>query len=251
MIKYSVDDLKDIFNSDEFINIYKTYNDKYKLSEFLDSININKDYYKVKMNTEYDHSTENKQLLTALEFLNKITSENYKKITSSIIETLIPEIIDIYSKHLLEKIIQQEIYSNEYNYILNTIHENFKDNFTETINKHIKYIFDSINKKKEENTKYDKLCNHNKLVDNLVGYYRMIILINKSGYLEDDIKKITLDIVNKIKNSDDENQYKYLQCLYSIIDTDKKLYTIVDKDLTNHLKSKKNKFLLMDIKDLI
>tara|TARA_X000000950_G_C13916356_1_gene661180 strand:+ start:6176 stop:6931 length:756 start_codon:yes stop_codon:yes gene_type:complete len=250
MIIYSKDELKIIYDDVDFIESYKLYNDKYNLNEFLDSIDTNKDYYKLKISSKYDQSENNKIMQTILEYLNKVTCNNYIDIKNNIIKLLVVDIVDEYIKHILEKIIQHEFYSKEYKFILNEVNKIYDKKCI--INMHINSIYDSINKNKNKNNSdYDKLCNHNRLVDNLIGYYRMIIQVNSLNLFEGSIDNIISDIIINIKDSDEDNQYKYLQCLLSIIKNDKEKHNLIDKDLSNHLKSKKNKFLLMDINDLL
>ena len=56
MIIYSNKELQDIFTNSDFLEKYKLYEDKYNLLNFLDSIDLNKDYYKVKLSSKYDQS---------------------------------------------------------------------------------------------------------------------------------------------------------------------------------------------------
>lgn len=249
MISYSKDELKKIYGNVDFIESYKLYNDKYNLNEFLNSIDTNKDYYKLKISSKYDQSKNNKLMQNVLEYLNKVTCDNYLDIKNNIINLLVDDIVDEYIYYILEKIIKHESYSKEYKHILNDINNVYDKK--KIINMHITNIYESINKKKKNKNDYDKLCNHNLLVDNLVGYYRMIIQVDSLKLFEGSIDIIINDIILNIKSSNEDNQYKYLQCLLSIIKNDKEKHNLIDKDLTNNLQSKKNKFLLMDINDLV
>lgn len=248
MIIYSNKELQDIFTNSDFLEKYKLYEDKYNLLNFLDSIDLNKDYYKVKLSSKYDQSENNKSLQKSVEYLNKITSENYKIITDKIMDLLNESIVNEYTSKVIEKVIQHENFSNEYIYIIDKI--NNKYNNKSIINEYIDNLYTNINKKKDNNSEYDKLCDHNKLVDNLVGYYRMIIQINKINLLNNNIDDILVDIISNIKTSDENDQYKYLQCLLSIVKTDKNKKKLIDKCIDKFLLSKKNKFLLMDIFDI-
>ena len=78
----------------------------------------------------------------------------------------------------------------------------------------------------------------------------MIIQINKINLLNNNIDDILVDIISNIKTSDENDQYKYLQCLLSIVKTDKNKKKLIDKCIDKFLLSKKNKFLLMDIFDI-
>lgn len=249
MIIYSNKELQDIFTNSDFLEKYKLYEDNYNLLNFLDSIDLNKDYYKVKLSSKYDQSENNKSLQKSVEYLNKITNENYKIITGNIMDLLNESIVNEYTSKVIEKIIQHEYFSNEYIYIIDKI--NNKYNNKSIINEYIDNLYTNINKKKDNNSDYDKLCYHNKLVDNLVGYYRMIIQINNINLLDSNIDDKVVDIILNIKTSDENNQYKYLQCLLSIVKTDKNKKQLIDKDLSKNLLSKKNKFLLMDIFDIV
>lgn len=248
MIIYSNEELNSIFNNLEFLENYKTYYDKYKFLKFLDSIDLNKEYYKVKILSKYDQTENNKSLQKSIEYLNKITNNNYKKITVSILELINDSIVNEYTFKIIEKIIQHEHFSNEYLYVLNNISKKY--NNRSVVNEYINNIYTNIHKIKNTNSEYDKLCDHNKHVDNLVGYYRMIIQINSINLLDNDIDNIIKDIIENIKVSDENHQYKYLQCLLSVVKTDKNKKDLLSKDISNILISKKNKFLLMDIFEL-
>lgn len=245
MIIYLNNQLEDIFNSEIFLEKYKLYDDKYNLSKFLDNIDLNKDYYKVKLLSKYDQSENNKSLQKSIEYLNKITNDNFKKITDNILSLINESIVNEYTGKIIEKIIQHENFSNEYIYILDKIHNEY--NNKNNINDYISGLYNNITKNKNTNSEYDKLCDHNKLVDNLVGYYRMIIQVNQKNLLNSNIDDIIVNIISNIKTSDENNQYKYLQCLLSVIKTDKDKKKLISKDLSECLSSKKNKFLLMDI----
>ena len=247
MITYSNDSVSKIFTDKNFLETYKLYNDTHDFYNFLNSIEFNKDYYKIKLSTKYDHSNNNKMLQKSVEYLNKITKDNYIQITNSIYDLINESIVNEYCKYLIEKIIQHENYSNEYIFILKKLCDNYNNH--NELNIYINQLYDLIIKKNINNNDYEKLCNHNKILDNLVGYYRMIIQMNSLG-IHNDINKITIDIIEQIKNSDDDNQYKYLQCLMSIVKTDINIINKIDNDLSSFLKTKKNKFLLMDIFDL-
>ena len=245
---YSKDELYVIYKSDKFIEAYKQYVDYFKLSDFLNNIDINENYYKLKLKSNINQSEKDINLHNILDFLNKITSDNYIQITNKILDIITDNIVDIYVYHVLEKIILHENYSNEYKYIISKLNDQY--NINSIINTNINLILNNINCNKISNSDYETLCNKNKLMDNLVGYYRMIIQINELGLYNGDIHIIINDIIENIKQINDEEQYKFIQCLYSIVKTDNKLYDCIDKDLTKYLTSKKNKFLLMDIHDL-
>ena len=248
MILYSTDNLKTIYKSDLFIDKYKTYDNEYDLLKFLNSIDLNKDYYKLKLKSNYQ-TKASKSLKESLELLNKLTCNNYIEISKKILCNINNDILYLYVYHILEKIILQPIYSTEYIYIIKELDNTY--DIKDIVCSNITKIFKSINIEKTNNSEYDKLCNKNKLIDNLIGYYRMIIQINCIKLYNGDIINIINEIIENIKISDDEEQYKYLQCLQSIIKTDNKLHSYIDSDLSNHLKSKKNKFQLMDINDLV
>lgn len=247
MITYSNDKVSNIFTDIKFLETYKLYNDVHDFHNFLNSIEFNKDYYKIKLSTKYDHSNNNKMLQKSIEYLNKITKDNYIQITDNIYELINDDIVNEYCKYVIEKIILHEIFSNEYIFLLKKLCDKYNNH--DSLNIYINKLYDTIIKKNNNTNDYEKLCSHNKLLDNLIGYYRMIIQINSLG-IYNDINKITIDIIEQIKTSDDDTQYKYLQCLMSIIKTDITLINMVDDDLSNFLKTKKNKFLLMDIYDL-
>lgn len=249
MIIYLNNQLEDIFNSEIFLEKYKLYDDNYNLSKFLDNIDLNKDYYKVKLSSKYDQSENNKSLQKSIEYLNKITNNNFKKITDNILSLINESIVNEYTGKIIEKIIQHENFSNEYIYILDKIHNEY--NNKDIINDYISGLYNNITKNKNTNSEYDKLCDHNKLVDNLVGYYRMIIQVNQKNLLNSNIDDIIVNIISNIKTSDENNQYKYLQCLLSVIKTDKDKKNLISKDLSECLVSKKNKFLLMDIFEVV
>ena len=58
----------------------------------------------------------------------------------------------------------------------------------------------------------------------------MIIQINNINLLDNNIDDKVVDIISNIITSDENNQYKYLQCLLSIVKTDKNKKQLIDKD---------------------
>ena len=252
MIRYTEDELNDIFNSEKFKSEYDKYNINKSFINFLDKIENNKNYYKLTILPNIKNNKSSIIIKEILGLLNKITDMNYKKISNDIINKLDENILEIIIDNILEKCILQSTYSKYLIYIINEIHKSDKYNIPKLVKKVLAKIYTKINKPIINNTEYDELCNKNKKTDNLIGYYRIIILMDKYTIIDNDILKIIDTLINLIKEGDD--QYKYIQCLYSIIDINPLLLNQMDinelKNLKEHIKTKKTLFKLLDILDI-
>ena len=135
MISYTEDELNDIFNSEEFKGEYNKYNINKSFINFLDKIEVNKDYYKLTILPNLRNDKSSTIIKEILGLLNKITDINYKKISNDIINKLDENILEIIIDNILEKCILQSTYSKYLIYIINEIHNLDKYNIPKNYNK--------------------------------------------------------------------------------------------------------------------
>ena len=106
------------------------------------------------------------------------------------------------------------------------------------------------------NTKdYDGLCDFNKNVDNCIGLCMLISYLYEKKLI-DDVIIDTIDILfHNIILDDDDICFKYISCMYNIFETLDKSYIVKYDERLKSLKdskiSKKNKFIIMDILEMV
>ena len=263
VIHYSPESLEKIISSDDFLSNYESYklDNQGKidnLTDFLNSLDINKRYYKMSVSSknkkfQNNLSEETQSIKYINNQLNKLTKDNIDSIKSNIhskileYKQLIPLIID----EIIDICIKQISYVDLYLIILDDILLIKKVDISIQIDKSIESVY-------IENTytnDYDSLCKLNKNIDDSIGLSILIIKLE----LKSLIKGYTIPIIQKMLDNivieDDDIVYKYVMSLYNIFKLLDKQYIIINKDkldeLSNKKISKRNKFKIMDILDLI
>ena len=256
--------LNDIMESNKFKKEYDTYilknKDLLKILLFLDTIKLNKDYYKLKIVQNIDElKTKNIN-----GYLNKLTDLNKNEICNFIIEQIEKEniLLNITISIIIEKCILQKVYSQYYIDILkklndkydidiriNTIIKSYDIMFNENVTED---IIDNIYKKQ-----YLLLCEKNKRLDNYIGYCETIYKLEKNKLICDKYDTMIQDIIINIKQSIIDNKtddiYKYIICLHNIYYIEKKCPDTIKLELNvikSTIKDKKILFKIMDIVEL-
>jgi len=254
----TIDDIKKSLDSDNFQEKYQIYlkNKDNGLSNFLDSIEINKKYYRMGINKnqryrkEITEDTQSIKTITSL--INKITDANYEIIKKEIlgkinVDYIIPYIIE----KLAENSMVHHIYIPLYVGLLKEIQSNKKNSIIiRTCNKYYTEFFHTSDSKSDQSN-YLQLCAKNKRIDNIIGFSLFISHLEKENIIDDYIEKVLDPFVNNLSSMDDIELYKMLVSFYNISQIH---YTIIPKNYTVHLnniktttKSPKIRFKIMDI----
>lgn len=253
----SLDRVIDLFQTSSFKESYVDYKSKNKkeidkLSDFLDSIETNKKYYRigVQKNKKYrkKQNADTEDIKNINSLVNKLTENNFSNIKSDILnhikkEHLIPYIIE----NILEKSILHHRYTHLYVSILKEIKA--KNKIRIITQKCDTYYEKFFNAEITGNT-YEDLCKHNKNIDNIIGLSILITHLEKDGILKNYVEKALDPFMEKVHQTSDEELFKMLTSFYNI----SQLYydEIPEKYKVelNKLKNKKNakiKFKIMDI----
>jgi hypothetical protein len=260
-IHYPVESLRGLFLSEKYIldkNNYKPINLS-EVKEFLNSIEINKQYYRTGIlvkNPKYKKKVSQDTIIIK-EFktsLNKLSSINYKKLCSSIVgqvkskDHLYPLIIET----IFEQALLHHSYSKYYCHLVNLLHLNY--NMSELIYKQIDLNYKTIQDSSSNNlSEYSQLCNKNKKTDQLIGYCMFLFELETSNIIENKLEPMISTLINNIKETTSEDEvYKCVTCLYTLC---KQMYKdnpipekyLSDIELLKQTKYMKVKFKLMDI----
>lgn len=214
----------DLFESSSFkenFEGYKSKNEKeiHKLTDFLDSIETNKKYYRigVQKNKKYrkvqNEDTEDIKNINGL--VNKLTETNFENIKSSIVklinkEHLIPYIIET----IIEKSILHHRYVHLYVSILKEINNKNKIQFI--VKRCDKHYDDFFNKFNVEGDSYEDFCKRNKNIDNIIGFSMLITHLEKEGIISNYVEKVLDPFMEKIDTVGEEELFKMLTSFYNI-----------------------------------
>ena len=270
MITWSEEELKEIFSSDEFNKNCKLYQDQNKelnvLKDFLNSIQLNKKYFRLTTNNKIGRNKRFKNKNMSLDtisikeinsYLNKLTDRNIPQIIQEIKKRISgrDHLENMIIQSILEKCIVHPLYNLCYIEILFEIY-----NDTENFESKIESILDDnynklINKNIDTNqSDYLQFCDKNKNLDLLISHSMLVTELEKKKIIEKKTSISIQQLLNVLSESEDyEEKNKCSKCLYSIF---KSLYgdsllpqgfidtinTIKEKE-----KSMKIKFKLMDI----
>ena len=261
VIYYTEDKLNTIFNDPTFLCHYRNYievnDDKINnLKDFINSLDINHTYYKLNISKNKKYLSNDTICIKKINnLLNKVTDDNINIIIKEIIVCINDEIYPLILNNIIDKCISQIKYNDLYIHILKELLKKRKKNDIEKIiNKKIKLIY---NEKRENINDYQYLCELNKNIDDSIGLSSLIIKLEKNniinGYIDNIIEKIYYSININIDNED--ICYKYIISIYNVFKILDKSYIDAYKgnleDLMNKNISKKNKFKLMDILDML
>jgi hypothetical protein len=253
----SIEIIKEYMKSSEFINMYNDYlkNKGDSLISFLDNIDLNKKYYRMNINKNKKYTkitTEDTSLIKEINsMINKITNSNYDILKSQIIEKIkVDHIIPYIIQKLTESSMKHHIYIPLYVGILKDINSEKKKNILIRLcNKHYTEFFHEYNTD-NNTTEYEKLCEKNKNIDNIIGFSLFISYLEKEEIIDNYIEKVLDPFMNNL--SDDNSElYKMLVSFESISNIHyqiiPKRYQIILNKIKNDTSSSKIMFKIMDI----
>ena len=263
VIHYSQESLEEIISSDDFLSKYDSYklDNKDKIDDlinFLSSLDVNKRYYKMsvssKNRTFQNNLSEETQCIKYINNqLNKLTIDNIDLIKTNIHSKILDhkELIPLVIDEIIDICIKQISYIDVYLIILDDILSIQKVDISIQIDKKIELVY-------IENTytvDYDSLCKLNKNIDDSIGLSILIIKLELKSLIKGYIIPIIQKMLDNIVLDNDDTVFKYVMSLYNIFKLLDKQYIIINKDklinLSNEKISKRNKFKIMDILDLV
>ena len=225
---YDEEELTFIFNSDKFKNDYENYkinnNKLMNLQQFINSIELNKNYYRLEMNNKFSKRYITDDTLSIKEiksFLNKISDKNYDSLRIKILDQLKDKsyLNDLIIEEILNVSIINPCYVNIYVKLIKDIKSNIEENF---ILKICEKIYNNINSTSDNDndndSDYEKMCNRNKLIDKLIGFFILTVELEMNNLLKNKIDSSINLLIKLLKEEKDnqDNKYKYVQCLYNI-----------------------------------
>ena len=244
-------------NYENHINLEKNLNIKL----FLDSIKKNKSYYKLNIDPLNKISDKKINIDLIKKFKNNINklTENNKDIIFKEILLLLEK--EDFSSIMIDILIDSIIINNKYidiyiELIKCILNENIDLN--DKIDKFHDLLYKNINDYDNKNF-YNLLCEKNKCTDNSIGYTILVVKLEISGLIKNKINKLLLELIKQLNLDNEDDLYKYIQCIYNIlkIKNIKDEKNLIDKlniklsFLDKNIKNKKIKFRIMDINELI
>ena len=262
----SIQDLNDIFDSGEFKSKYDEYILKEQcaqFSDFIDSIELNKKYFRLEMNKKKGYRNKHKNMsddtiaikeITSL--LNKVSDKNILSIRQKIKDKIVGKdyLRDMILENILQKCILHTIYIDLYIDLIHYLYPH-TENIYNKIDKCSDKIYRDIqNLEIKGESDYLIMCERNKKLDKLIGHSLLIAELEKKKIVKNKIHPVIDDFIKTLKEcDDDDNKYKCVQCLYTIFKSFygeyilPEGYNIKIQSLISSEKTMKIKFKMMDI----
>lgn len=262
-IHYSVESLRELFLSEEYISDKDNYKLSSKLSlinldKFLNSIEINKQYFRTGIQVKnpkykrkvYDDTGIIKQLKLSL---NKMSGITYKKLCQDISKQLDTKkhLYPIMLQYIFEQSLLHHTYCSYYAHLVELLHNKFND--TELLHRQIDSCYKTIQYKDKSDTEYSSLCAKNKQIDQLIGYSIFISELELRGVIHDKIKLLMNQLIEKLTITSEDECYKCVLCLYNIckvVYDNKPIddhYVMSLTEIKDGMKFMKVKFKILDI----
>ena len=268
VVHYTDEELKDIISSTEFKESFTTLkNDNVDiirdLDQFLNGLHANPQYFRLgitKKKYKKPQCEDTRVIKEINQLLNKITDITFESIYiafSKIVSTkkyLLPFCIE----KILIKCITQVNYMVLYVRVVDRL---FQESFItkDLISQKLDICKESIHSDQPttDKSEYDQLCDRNKKIDNQKAYSILVSYLEKYGLIDSRISTIIDDLLQSIdSNQNNDERYEFISCIYVILQTkrdtiDHSMLQSSISDIINKETSSKNKFKLMDIKDLL
>jgi len=264
---YSSEQLNEIFTDEKFMTDYTEYRkDNAEIAEFnkfIDSIELNRKYFRLEMNKKKGFRNKNKNIsedTLALKEINSLLNKTTDKNILSIREKIKVKIenksylMEMIIESILDKCIIHTPYISLYLDLINYLYSN-----THIINEKINSLTDKIYESIQtaemiETSDYLIMCEKNKKLDKLIGHSLLITELEKKKIVTGKIHPVLENFINILSECEvDEEKYKCVLCLYNILKSyygDTRLpegYKVKIQSLIDNEKSNKIKFRMMDI----
>ena len=270
MITWTEEELEEVQTSSKFKDSYKVYceNKKEQIDfvKFIESIKLNTKYFrlttnnKIGQNKRFRNKNISEDTLAIKEInslLNKLTDRNVQTINEKITGKLKGK--DYLRQLMIDNILHKCVIQPHYNcYYITILTEIYKDtpNINDLIEKNTDQIYQKIkNEEIDSNqSEYMQFCDKNKKLDLLIGHSLLVTELEKYKIIHNKIIPSLNELITIISENTDLNEkYKCVQCLYNIFKSYygesllpqgfiDKLNLIVESE-----KSNKIKFKIMDI----
>jgi len=264
---YSSETLNEIFTDEKFLNDYAEYRkDNTEIivfQKFIDSIKLNRKYFRLEMNKKKGFRNKNKNIsedTIALKeinsLLNKTTDKNILSIRVKIKAKITNKhyLTDMIIESILDKCIIHTPYIPLYLDLINYLYSD-TDMINEKINLLTEKIYEAIQTVEiTETSDYLIMCEKNKKLDKLIGHSLLITELEKKKIVTGKIHPTLENFMAILSDCEvDEEKYKCVQCLYNILKSYYGEYILPEgyneklKSLIDNEKSNKIKFKMMDI----
>ena len=263
----SIQDFNNILDSNEFklnYNYYITKKECSEFSDFINSIELNKKYFRLEMNKKKGYRNKHKNMsddtiaikeITSL--LNKVSDKNILSVRTKIKDKIVGKdyLRDMILENILQKCIIHTIYIDLYIDLIHYLYPHTQ-NIYNKINKCSDKIYRDIqNLEIKGESDYLIMCERNKKLDKLIGHSLLITELEKKKIVTGKIHPVIDEFINTLKNcdDDDDNKYKCVQCLYTIFKSFYGEYVLPEgynqklQELISNEKTMKIKFKMMDI----
>jgi hypothetical protein len=263
VLHYTEESILTLFSSEKFKNsiALKRSTNQDTLSDILDNIDINKQYFRMgitkKKKKPHGIVCDDTQVIKYInQSFNKLTDVNIQEIYTIIKDNILLKkyLIPLIIENIFIKCISQSRYIHLYVQIIELL---VKDKIIQSkvllvnLNKCEKFIHSQDT---DTSSEYSQLCNRNKKIDNLVGYSKLISILEKHKLIHNKIQGTISSLLESIELSTlSDERYQYIQCLLTIIESNNDLYPSIQGNIGKLISketSMKNKFKLLDIQDL-
>lgn len=254
----SIEVIQRYMKSDDFVKKYTDYliTKDNNLSVFLDNIDLNKKYYRMNLIKNKKYAKVATQDTSAIKeinsMINKITDLNYEILKKQIIgkinvEHIIPYII----QNLAESSLKHHRYIPLYVGVLADIDSPKKKIILlKLCNKYYTEFFHE-SKDSSESSSYDKLCDENKNIDNIIGFSLFISHLEKEDIIDNFIDKVLDPFMHHLSFKSDVELFKMLLSFESIAHVHYQViperYGTILTRIKEHSQSAKIRFKIMDI----
>lgn len=259
-------DLNNIFDSEDFKTNYGEYIKKKEcsqFSDFIDSIELNKKYFRLEMNKKKGYRNKHKNMsddtiaikeITSL--LNKVSDQNILSVRQKIKDKIVGKdyLRDMILENILQKCILHTIYIDLFIDLIHYLYPHTENIYTKIDKCSDKIYRDIQNYEIKGDSDYLIMCERNKKLDKLIGHSLLIAELEKKKIVTGKIHPVIDEFIKTLGDcDDDDNKYKCVQCLYTIFKSFYGEYILPEgynvklKDLISSEKSMKIKFKMMDI----
>ena len=263
-VHYSVESLRTLFLSDDYLSDKNKYKQKNRLSldslvSFLDSVEPNKQYFRTGIQVKnprykrkvYDDTGVIKQLKLSL---NKMSGSTYEVLCQDICKQIESKkhLYPILLQYIFEQSLLHHNYCGYYARLVELLHNKF-NNLTLLRNQIDKSYQEILHSREKTNSDYSELCAKNKQIDQLIGYSIFISELEMKGIIQDKVEPLINKLIQNITLNSEDESYKCVSCLYNICkviykDTPiKQEYVMSLTEIMNGMKFMKVKFKIMDI----
>ncbi len=267
MRHFSEQELGEIRESSEFQEGYKEYKESsesfHELANFVDGIKLNSKYFRLTMNTrqrgrKFRNRNLGEDTIAIKEinsYLNKLTDKTLDKMTQKIQERLSGReyLREMIFQSVIDKCLLYTMYIQSYLQLMCNLHEDneWHGPFVKLVEESYQQLLNS--ETNQEQSDYLQFCDKNKRLDKLIGHSLLMLECEKRNMVHNQVHPRLNEMINTMKTSEEEERYKCVQCLYSVL---KELYGDSElpegyrsplDDLIKSESSMKIKFKMMDI----